>query len=66
MDVVYPHVTVKLTGEDSNAFMMVGRTGREMRRAGVPDAEIVAFREEATSGDYDHVIQTIMKYVNVI
>lgn len=60
------NVEVQLSGEDGNAFMMIGRTIRALRRAGVSDDEITAFREEAESGTYDHVIQTIMKTVEVV
>ena len=58
-------ITVDLTGEDGNAFVLIGRVRREMRRAGVAKDEIDAFSREAMSGDYDHVLQTIMATVNV-
>lgn len=61
----YPKVTVPLLGEDANAFFMIGRTTQALRRAKVPPQEITAFQEEAMSGDYDNVLQTIMKWVNV-
>ncbi len=36
-----------------------------MRRAGVPPTEIEAFRVEAMSGDYDNLLATAMKWVDV-
>ena len=61
--VKHPEVTVKLSGEDGNAMSIIGRTRRAMRRGGVPDAELEAFTKEAMSGDYDHVLQTVMNWV---
>ncbi len=61
----YPHITVTLVGEDGNAFSILGRVSRALREAKVPDAERDAFREEATSGDYDHLLQTVMRWVEV-
>lgn len=65
MEVKHPEVTVQLTGTDANPFMIIGRVKEAMRRAKVPKAEIDKFIEEATSGDYDNVLQTCMKWVDV-
>lgn len=56
MQVKYPHVTVKLTGINANAFNIIGVVGRAMRQAGCTPAQIVEFRNEAMSGDYDNLI----------
>jgi len=61
----YPDITVQLTGEDGNAFLILGKVRKALRRAGVPSEERDAFTTEATSGDYDHLLQTCMKWVNV-
>ena len=58
-------IEVNLSGEDGNAFAIIGRTTKEMRKAGIPKSEIDAFVQEATSGDYDHLIQTVMRWVKV-
>ena len=65
MDVKYPNISVQLTGEDGNAFFIIGRICRAMRRGNVPNAEVKQFQDEATSGDYNHLLQTCMKWVNV-
>lgn len=57
---------VTLIGEDGNAFFIIGRVSKELRRAGVPEEDVTAFRKEAMSGDYDHVLQTVMKYVHIV
>jgi hypothetical protein len=59
------NIEVNLSGEDGNAFAIIGRTTKEMRKAGVSKSEIDAFVKEATSGDYDHLIQTVMRWVKV-
>lgn len=61
----YPGVVVLLIGRDGNAFTIIGRVSRALRRAGVPPSEIDRFRGEATAGDYDHVLQTCMHWVTV-
>jgi hypothetical protein len=64
-DVKYPQVQVRLVGTDGNAFLLVGKVRHAMRRAGIPQEEISAVVEEAMSGDYDHLLQTLMDTVDV-
>lgn len=61
----YPEIEVQLTGRDGNAFAILGEVQRALRRAGVEPDEIDAFRAEATSGDYDHLLRTCMAWVEV-
>jgi len=61
----YPDVEVQLSGEDGNAFMMIGKTRSALKRHGVSDEEIEQFSTEATSGDYNNVIATIGRWVEV-
>jgi len=61
----YPQIEVQLSGEDGNAFFVLGKVQKAMRQADVPPAEIKAFMDEAMSGDYDHLLQTCVKYVEV-
>ena len=64
-DIKYPKIKVKLAGEDGNAFAILGRVAEALRRNGVPQSEIDALIAEATSGDYNHVLQTCMYWVEV-
>jgi hypothetical protein len=57
-----PVVEVQLSGEDGNAFAILGRCGKAARRAGWPKAQIDAFMDEATSDDYDHLLRTAMTW----
>jgi hypothetical protein len=62
---LFPHVVVKLTGSDGNAFAIMVAVKKAMKRASVDKSNIDAFLEEAQSGDYDHLLQTAMKTVTV-
>jgi hypothetical protein len=59
----YPSVCVALVGEDENAFAIVERVQRALREAGVPTAEVKAFTVEACSGDYYHLLETVLRTV---
>ena len=65
MEPKYPDVEVRLTDVDGNAFSVIGAVTGAMRRAGIPQEERDAFVEEASSGNYDHLLQTAMKTVTV-
>jgi hypothetical protein len=58
-------IEVQLSGRDGNAFSVIGAVVTALRRAGVKREEIEEFRKEATSGDYENVLQTCMKWVHV-
>ncbi len=58
-------ISVQLTGHDGNAFAVMGAVGKALRRGGVEKAEIDTFYAEAVSGDYDHLLQVCMEYVEV-
>jgi hypothetical protein len=60
----HPEVQVQLSGQDGNAFAILGRTAGALRQAGLPQEEIDAYFAEATSGDYDHLLQTTMAWVD--
>ena len=61
----YPKIKVKLTGKNANAFSLLGTVKTALRKAAIDEAEIAAFQAEALSGDYDHFLQTAMKWVDV-
>jgi len=64
LEVRHPEVEVCLVGEDGNAFAILGRVQRALRHAGVPKEERDAFMQEATSGDYEHLLQTCLRWVS--
>ncbi len=66
MDMVrFPEIEVELVGQDGNAYAILGRVKREMTRHGVSDEDRAEFMTEATSGDYDALLRTVMQWVNV-
>lgn len=61
----YPEIVVQLTGEDGNALAIMGRVTHTMRRAGLTSEEIDQFRAQCLGGDYDDLLRTVMKWVDV-
>lgn len=61
----YPDIHVQLTGRDGNAFAVLGAVKTALKRGGAPQADIDAFFEEATAGDYNHLLATAMAWVDV-
>ena len=53
-----------LIGQDGNAFAVLGKARRALLLAGRGD-EWGAFLAEATSGDYDHLLTTVMGWFEV-
>jgi len=61
----HPNITVTLTGRDGNAFAILGHCRVAARDAGLSDDEIAAFMDEAMAGDYDHLLQTAMRWFEI-
>lgn len=55
---------VKLVGEDGNAYAILGRVSKALKKAGLIE-EAKMYWKEATSGDYDHLLMVTTKYVDV-
>ena len=53
-----------LVGIDGNAFVVMATTAKALRRAGASKAFEDAYRAEAMSGDYDHLLATSMAYLD--
>jgi hypothetical protein len=54
---------VELVGEDGNAFSILGRVKKALRRAGNDDAVVDSYLEQAMSGDYDHLLAVTLAFV---
>ena len=61
----YPDIVVQLVDEDGNALAVMGRVSAALRKAGVSDEKITEYLQESTSGDYDNLLATAMKWVVV-
>ena len=64
-EIKYPEIQVQLTGTDGNAFAIMGAVQKALRKAGVPQTELDEYYKESTSGDYDWLLQTAMRWVSV-
>lgn len=62
----YPEVYVQLSGNDGNAYVIMGAVSTALKRAGVSKEEIAKYHEESMSGDYDNLLVTAMRWVNVL
>lgn len=63
------HINAKpplvLTGIDGNAFSIIGAAQKALKKAGYTKADIVAFNEEAMSGDYDRLLAACFGWFTV-
>ena len=59
-----PGVVVQLTGEDGNAFAILGKVTRAMKRGGFPEL-VNEYTTKAMSGTYDDLLRVTMEYVTV-
>ena len=59
-------IEVQLTGEDGNAMSIMSSVGRALLRNGVPKEEVDIFYAEAMSSDYDHLLRTASRWVEVL
>jgi hypothetical protein len=65
-NVKYPEIVVQLTGNDGNAFAVMGAVQRAMRKHPEAKNDIAEFQKEAMSGDYNHLLATCTQYVTVL
>lgn len=62
--VPYTDAVVQLTGKDGNAILIIGLVRRSILRSNHPELAD-EFMLEAIDGDYDHLLQTCMRYVSI-
>ena len=71
----YPKIEVELVGQDGNAVFILGKVLHALSNGLNNDysmspsevtAECIKFTHEATSSDYDHLLQTCIKWVEVL
>ena len=58
-------VTVKLTGTDGNAFALLSKARRAAKNAGWTNEQWEEFQRQATSGDYNQMLATMMEWFQV-
>lgn len=63
----YPEVVVKLVGEDGNAYSIMGRVAKALKRAKISQSEVDRFYAECrASGSYDGLLVKVMEWVTVL
>ena len=55
-----------LKGPEGNAFVLLGRAKRALREAGVSSEDQNWFYTQATNGDYENLLATIMEWCIVV
>ena len=58
--------TVKLVGEDGNAYAIMGKVSKALRVAGADKEYIDEYLDKSMSGDYDHLLGVAMEYADII
>lgn len=64
--VKYPEIEVQLTGNDGNAYAIMGAVRRALKRAKVSADEIDEYMKQSMSGDYDNLLRVAMSWVTVL
>lgn len=59
-----PKFKFKMSGMDGNSFYLMGRFQKAARIAGWTQEQLDKAFTEMKSGNYDHLLQTIMKYTD--
>jgi hypothetical protein len=59
---VLKQVTLNLEDLDGNAFMLIGAFRRQAKKEKWTEDEIKKVTDECMSGDYDHLLQTLIKH----
>lgn len=55
-------VKLRLKGLDGNAFVLMGAFSRQAEKEDWTKEEIDKVLDECTSGDYSHLVATLIKY----
>jgi hypothetical protein len=58
-------VSVQLSGNDGNAFAVMGAVKSALKKAGASKEEIEQYLSDSMSGDYDNLLRVAMEWVKV-
>ena len=58
-------VSVQLSGNDGNAFAVMGAVKSSLKKAGASKEEIEQYLTDSMSGDYDNLLRVAMEWVKV-
>ena len=54
-------LVIELTGPTGNAFYILGAARKAWREAGVDEGTVESYVEEATSGDYENLLEVVKR-----
>ena len=57
---------VVLVGKDGNAFSIMGRVTKALRKAGADKEYVDKYMADAMASDYNHLLGVTMEYVDVM
>ena len=57
--------TVQIKGLDGNAFSVMGTVKQALKRAGADKEYFDQYTNDATMGDYNHLLSVSMAYVDI-
>lgn len=63
-EVPYTDAVVQLTGKNGNAILILGLVRHGILHSNRPELAD-KFMNEATDGDYDHLLRTCMRYASI-
>jgi hypothetical protein len=66
IDIRHPEISVQLTGEDGNGFLIASRVRMALKKVGVSEQEREEFWNDAPSADYNHLLVTVIKWVDAL
>jgi hypothetical protein len=59
------NTVVQLTGNDGNAFAIMGSVKSALKKAGATQEQIDEYMKASMSGDYDNLLRVACQWVNV-
>lgn len=59
------NVTVKLSGNDGNAFAIMGSVRNALKKAGATKEQLDQYTMDSMSGDYQNLLRVASRYVNI-
>lgn len=57
---------VKLIGEDGNAFYILAKVSKALKRNGYTKEEVAEYYAQATAGNYSHLLAVTSEWVDII
>lgn len=61
----FENVTVELSSQDGNAFAIMAKVSGALRKGGAPESDVEKYIAESMEGDYDDLLMTAQRWVNV-